>query len=198
MTLENFHQLAPGGFYLALHVGFAFPVAEHNYLPETWVKEYTLSGLMVHDPAMVWVYRNEGVARWRDLGIEDRLGVLDLAKWHGLRFGAVASCRSPHEAGQRSFGLFCRSDRDFSDADLADLNSSLRAAHAAHERPRNLTAAELQTLGLVKNGLLMKEMACVLGISESAIKQRLRSARVKLQAKTGSQAAAKATMLGMI
>ena len=63
---------------------------------------------------------------------------------------------------------------------------------------KNLTAAELETLTMVKNGLLMKEIACVLGISESAIKQRLKNARLKLNAKTGSQAAATATMLGMI
>jgi LuxR family transcriptional regulator len=50
----------------------------------------------------------------------------------------------------------------------------------------------------VKNGLLMKEIASVLGVSESAVKQRLCNARRKLNAKTGSQAAVRATMLGMI
>ena len=75
----------------------------------------------------------------------------------------------------------------------------LDAAHRAHARPKNLTAAELETLGLVKNGLLMKEIASsTRNISESAIKQRLKNARLKLNAKTGSQAAARATMLGMI
>lgn len=198
MTLEEFHEMAPAGFYLALRVGFAFPLAEHNHLPDRWVREYTMSGLIVHDPAVAWVYRNEGAARWGELGIEDRLGVLELAKAHGLRFGAAVSCRDAQGTGQRSFGLFCRSDRDFETGELDRLVELLGAAHRAHERPRNITAAELETLGLVKNGLLMKEIACVLGISESAIKQRLRSARVKLHAKTGSQAAAKATMLGMI
>jgi LuxR family transcriptional regulator len=56
----------------------------------------------------------------------------------------------------------------------------------------------LETLSLVKNGLLMKEIAGLLGISESAIKQRLKNARLKLDAKTGSQAAARATMFGII
>ena len=70
--------------------------------------------------------------------------------------------------------------------------------HIAHMRPTNLTAAEIETLGLVKNGLLLKEIAAILGVSESAIKQRLKNARTKLNAKTGSQAAARATMLGMI
>jgi LuxR family transcriptional regulator len=53
-------------------------------------------------------------------------------------------------------------------------------------------------LGLVKNGLLMKEIASALRVSESAVKQRLRNARLKLNAKTGSLAAARATMLGWI
>jgi LuxR family transcriptional regulator len=44
----------------------------------------------------------------------------------------------------------------------------------------------------------MKEIACILKVSESAVKQRLKNARLKLNAKTGSQAAAKATMFGMI
>lgn len=198
MTLEKCHDLAPAGFYLAVRVGFAFPLVEHNHLPESWVREYTVSGLIVHDPAVAWVYRNAGAARWSELGIEDRLGVLELAKAHGLNFGAAVSCRDTGGSGQRSFGLFCRADREFDRAELAGLQALVRQAHAAHERPRNLTTAELETLGLVKNGLLMKEIACVLGVSESAIKQRLKSARLKLNAKTGSQAAATATMLGMI
>ena len=44
----------------------------------------------------------------------------------------------------------------------------------------------------------MKEIACILNVSESAIKQRLKNARLKLNAKTGPQAAAMATMFGMI
>jgi LuxR family transcriptional regulator len=173
-------------------------MVEHNQLPESWVREYTISGLIVHDPAMTWAYRNCGVARWAELGLEDSQGVLDIAKNHGLNFGAVASCVDSGDAGQRSFGFFCRADRDYFANELQLLHESLIRAHSSHARPKNLTAAELETLGLVKNGLLMKEIACLLGISESAIKQRLKSARIKLNAKTGSQAAARATMLGMI
>ena len=123
--------------------------------------------------------------------------MFELAKDHGLDFGAVASCIDEDDPGQRSFGFFC--DRTAILAEELDLLCrSLVAAHQAHARPRNLTTGELETLGLVKNGLLMKEIACLLGVSESAIKQRLKNARIKLNAKTGSQAAARATMLGMI
>jgi LuxR family transcriptional regulator len=193
-----FSCLAPAGFYVAIRVGFAFPMVEMNHLPADWVREYTASGLMVHDPVMSWAYRHCGVARWSQLDEDDSQGVLELAKNHGLNFGAVVSCMDRGPASQRTFGFFCRSDREYRAAELVDLNESLLAAHRAHARPKNLTAAELETLGLVKNGLLMKEIACQLRVSESAIKQRLKNARVKLNAKTGPQAAAKATMLGMI
>ena len=196
--IDDFHTLAPAGFYLALRVGFAFPLVEHNKLPAEWVREYTTHGLIVHDPAIAWVYRNDGVARWSELGIEDRAGVFTRAREHGLNYGAAVGCRDTGGAGQRSFGLFSRADREYEPAELDSLRNLVHQAHRAHERPRNLTAAELETLGMVKNGLLMKEMAAVLGVSESAIKQRLKSARLKLSAKTGSQAAAKATMFGMI
>jgi LuxR family transcriptional regulator len=198
MDPNEFRSLAPAGFYVAIRVGFAFPMVELNYLPPPWVREYTAGGLMVHDPAMSWAYKHSGATRWSELAGTDTQGVLELAKNHGLNFGAVVSWIDQGPAGQRTFGFFCRSDREYRTAELDQLHRCLVAAHRAHARPKNLTAAELETLGLVKNGLLMKEIACQLGISESAIKQRLKNARLKLNAKTGPQAAAKATMLGMI
>jgi LuxR family transcriptional regulator, quorum-sensing system regulator SdiA len=198
MNPNEFRSLAPAGFYIAIRVGFAFPLVEYNHLPTSWVREYTVSGLIVYDPVMSWVYKNCGAARWSELAEPDTQGVLELAKNHGLNFGAVASCMDESTASERSFGFFCRSDRDYSQTELDLLRAMLLAAHQDHARPRNLTPAELETLSLVKNGLLMKEIACLLGVSESAIKQRLKNARLKLKAKTGSQAAARATMLGMI
>lgn len=190
--------LAPAGHYIAIRIGFAFPMVEHNCLPEAWVREYTVSGLLVHDPAIAWAYKNSGHVRICELAAGDSQGVLELAKYHGLNFGAVVCCVDGDEAGGRSFAMFFRSDRDYTTSELDDLYAKLLATHRAHLPPKNLTEAELETLHLVKNGLLMKEIASVLGVSESAVKQRLRNARLKLKAKTGSQAAARATMLGMI
>jgi LuxR family transcriptional regulator, quorum-sensing system regulator SdiA len=190
--------VAAAGHYLAIRVGFAFPMVERNNLPTNWVQEYTASGLIVHDPAIIWAYQSTGAVRWSEIVALDTLGVLELAKNHRLNFGAVASCLDADDSCQRSFGIFCRSDREFSDQELEWLRNHLEALHRSHARPKNLTAAELETLSLVKNGMLMKEIAGLLGISESAIKQRLKSARKKLNAKTGLQAAATATMLKMI
>jgi len=190
--------LAPAGFYIAIRIGFAFPVVEQNCLPEEWIREYTVSGLAVHDPAMAWAYQNRGFVRMHELADEDSQGVLELAKVHGLHFGAVVCCTGPDDLGERSFGFFFRSDRDYTSSEIEQLQAGLLAVHHSYARPKNLTQAELETLNLVKNGLLMKEIASALGVSESAVKQRLRNARLKLNAKTGSQAAARATMLGMI
>jgi LuxR family transcriptional regulator len=194
----QFRPLAPAGFYIAIRVGFALPMGEHNHLPVDWVREYTVSGLMVHDPLISWAYRNNGVTRWSDRCLSDTQGVLELAKNYGLNFGAVASCIEAEDDGQRSFGIFARSDREYRAEEIVWLRDLLASVHRAYARPKNLTAAELETLSLVKNGMLMKEIACLLGISESAIKQRLKNARLKLNAKTGSQAAARATMFGII
>ncbi|MFO1142519.1 MAG: autoinducer binding domain-containing protein [Amaricoccus sp.] len=198
MDFDVYGALAPAGFYIAIRVGFAFPMVEHNRLPTNWIREYGTSGLIVHDPAMSWAYGNCGVTRWSQLRDDDLQGVLELARNHGLNFGAVSSCVDEGDASQRSFGFFCRSDREFRDDELATLHRGVVDAHRAHAQPKTLTAVELETLGLVKNGLLMKEIAALLGVSESAIKQRLKNARLKLNAKTGPQAAARATMLGMI
>lgn len=198
IDLTELEALAPAGSYIAIRVGFAFPMVEHNRLPSHWVREYTISGLIVHDPAMAWAYKNRGVARWSELGEPDLQGVLQLARNHNLTFGAVASCVDESPSGQRSFGFFLRSDREYSTPELESLHTLLKQEHLAYAQPTNITAAELATLSLVKNGLLMKQIACILGVSESAVKQRLKNVRLKLNAKTGTQAAARATMLGMI
>lgn len=195
---DGLRCLAPAGFYVAIRISFIFPVLEQNCLPVDWVREYTASGFLVHDPAMAWAHGNEGRIRTCDLASHDGQGVLELAKNYGLNHGAVVCCVDHGAPGERSFGFFFREDREYSDAELDQLRDGLLDAHRAYARPRNLTEAELETLGLVKNGLLMKEIASALGVSESAVKQRLRNARLKLNAKTGSQAAARATMLGMI
>ena len=195
---EKLGTLAPAGYYIAIRVGFAFPMVEHNRLPSGWVREYGASGFVVNDPAMAWVYRNCGVTRCSALAGQDSQGVLELAKNYGLNYGAATSWLDRKCGGQRSFGFFYRSDREYEAAELELLRASIVRAHQAYARPAKLTAAEIETLSLVKNGLLMKEIASNLGISESAIKQRLKNARLKLNAKTGPQAAATATMLGMI
>ena len=51
---------------------------------------------------------------------------------------------------------------------------------------------------MVRDGLRVKQIAYELGVSEGAVKQRLKNAKLKLGAQTGAQAAAMASEFGLI
>jgi LuxR family transcriptional regulator len=194
----EFSVLAPAGYYIALRVGFAFPLAEHNALPDRWVERYTQQGFMPYDPVMRWLYENSGAIRWSDITLQDPRGVMAQARRHGLVFGVAISCAPMGTEGQRSFGSFARSDREFAPSEIEMLETKLRRLHEATAPPTNLTRAELEALAMVRDGLLLKQIAARLGVSEGAIKQRLKSAKVKLGARTSSQAVSAAVGYGLI
>lgn len=196
--LQDFATLAPAGYYIALRIGFAFPMEEHNALPQAWVADYTARGLMLHDPILRWVYEHTGSIRWSAISYDDPRCVLQTASDHGLRFGAAIGIVDTGQGGQRSFGTFAREDREFSSDEIAALEGMLAQLHAARTPPGNLTRAELEALEMIKDGLLMKEIAGRLGVSEGAVKQRLKNAKLKLKAKTSTQAATLATGYGLI
>lgn len=193
-----FRQIAPVGHYIALRIGFAFPTIESNALPEGWVDYYTQHGLMMHDPVMRWVYGNTGAVRWSAIPGPDPKSVLKAAGRFGLRFGVATACADQEPEGYRSFATFVRADREFTDDEMALLQRRLWRLHVARMPPSNVTQAELEALRLVRDGYLMKEIANQLGVSEGAVKQRLKNARLKLGAKTGSQAVSKAISYGLI
>ena len=105
----------------------------------------------------------------------------------------------PSDLGsQRSFGLFTREEREYTDAELSALSELVQKMHIGSLPPTTLTQAEIDVLVLLKDGKLMKEIAFQFGVSDSAIKQRLRSAKQKLGASTNSQAISKAVSFGLI
>lgn len=195
---SEFALISPTGYYMALRIGFAFPLVEHNVLPKEWVDHYTRENYMLADPVMRWLYSNSGHARWSAITIEDTRGVLKAAARYGLNYGVAVSLDDPGPKGQRSFGSFTRSDREFTDAEIEVLTGKLWRLHMALAPPTNLTEAELQALKMVREGLLIKEIAARLGVSEGAVKQRIKSAKLKLGAKTSSQAVSAATGYGLI
>lgn len=185
---DQIDLIAPAGFYVALRVGFSFPEEELNALPSNWVEFYTTNGLVVHDPAMKWVYGNVGVARMAEIPLPDPHQVRARAAVFGLAHGAAISVMQAADRGRRSYGLFFRDDRDFADKDLTALHGILRQLHSGTSNEPNLTAAEIEALRMQAAGLRLKQIAGELGISESAVKARLNNAKKKLGAKTLAQA----------
>lgn len=186
---DQLTKLAPAGYYVALRVGFSFPSEEFNRLPEPWVEHYTRHSFVVYDPMMKWVYAHTGSARWNDMDIPDPMGVRGSALNHGLVYGAAASAHRPADQGRRSYGIFFRADRDFDATELAALESIITRLHTDQQKNQSLTAAEIEAVRHLSSGMRMKQIAALLGISESAVKARLNNAKRKLGAKTPSQAA---------
>ncbi|MBW7920610.1 MAG: autoinducer binding domain-containing protein [Rubellimicrobium sp.] len=195
---DELRRLAPVGHYLALRVGFAFPLDQIIALPDAWVDLYRRDRLMLVDPVLCWCYRNTGVIRWSEIDLDDPHHVLNRARSLGLCYGAAASVNDDSGNGQHSFGWFARDDREFSDDELAALLSLLRRLDESRRPPTGLTRAELEALGMVRDGLRLKQIAHDLGVSEGAVKQRLRNARIKLGAATSTQAAAMASSFALI
>ncbi|SFS07560.1 helix-turn-helix transcriptional regulator [Yoonia litorea] len=198
LGLDEIGQLAPAGYYIALRIGFAFPMEEVNELPDDWVRHYTVNGFGLFDPVLRWAYANVGTCRWSDLKIDDPRNIMSQAQSFGLRYGLVVSVFDSGANAQRSFASFARSDREFTELESKLLLAYLRRRHHEAAPPTNLTKAELEALGMVKDGLRLKEIAYRLNVSEGAVKQRLKNAKKKLGAKTGSQAAALANQFGLI
>ncbi|MEO1238164.1 MAG: autoinducer binding domain-containing protein [Pseudomonadota bacterium] len=194
----RFEEFAESGVFIAYRVQFLRPEYEYNSLPRAWVLKYTQQGLMMHDPVMRWIYSNEGAILWSDVAHDDGFGILQDAAVYGLNFGFAVSMLDPLDPGVRSFGNFCRMDREFLPSETKELQRRLELLFADLEAPKDVTAAELEALRLLKDGLLIKEVAHALGISEGAVKQRLKSAKVKLEARTTAHAVSIATNFGLI
>nr|WP_296417331.1 LuxR family transcriptional regulator [Pseudooctadecabacter sp.] len=197
-THDDVLMLAPTGYYIALRVGFAFPMEEVNALPQPWVDHYTKLRFMLHDPVTRWVYSNTGAVRWRDIELPDPMRVLDQAQTFGLRYGLAVSYFDGNTDGHRSFGHFARSDRDFEDDEILSLTGYIERRHHEKAPPTNLTQAELEALSMLREGMRLKQIAHDLGVSEGAVKQRLKNAKTKLGAQTSAQAAALAKEFGLL
>ena len=198
ISAEDLRLISPMGHYLALRVGFAFPLEEVNALPPPWVEHYTRQRFMLHDPAIRWVYSATGAIRWSEIDLDDPRRVFAQAATFGLRYGAAISCFDGNRQGQRSFGTFVRGDREFEETELRLLTAYVSRLHHEKAPPTNLTEAELEALRMVKEGLRLKQIAHEIGVTEGAVKQRLRNARRKLGAQTGAQAATRASEFGLI
>lgn len=197
-TPEDVQKVAKNGYYVALRVGFAFPLEEVNALPKPWVDHYTQHRFMLHDPVIRWIYANTGAIAWSGIDLADPMRVLDQAQTFGLRYGVAVACFDGNRDGQRSFGTFARSDREFGRAEIDALHAYVVKLHNAKAPPTNLTKAELEALKMVKGGMRLKQIAHCLGVSEGAVKQRLKNAKTKLNARTSAQAAAMVGEFGLI
>lgn len=184
-ALRELDALAPVGYTAGLHIRFASPLFLRSTYPPAWRAIYAGRNYALRDPLVFWGISATGAIRWSEIRLPDPFGVLCEARAHGLVYGAVAATG---RITSRSVVGVARADREFTDAELAHLLALARALHAAAEPPTDLTPAMIEALRLVGEGHRHAAAAAKLGISESAMKQRLASARERLGAQTTAEA----------
>ncbi len=182
-------SLAPGGFSAGLHIRFASPMIYVRTYDERWTKIYDENAYALRDPLVFWGLGVKGHTRWSAIKLPDPFNIMDQARRYGLTYGAVISCGP---LTSRTIVGIARSDREFDDAEISEADTIVHALHAAAEPPTELTRAQIEALRLLADGDRHTAAAAKLGISESAFKARLQSARVRLGARTTAQALKKA------
>ena len=188
-NLDALARLAPVGFSAGLHIRFASPmIYVRTYDPE-WTKLYDENAYALRDPLVFWGLGVKGQTRWSAIKLPDPFNILGQAQQYGLKFGAVISFGP---ITSRSIVGMAHDTREFTDDEISEAASIVRLLHMAAEPPTELTPAQVEALRLLADGDRHAAAAAKLGISESAFKARLQSARVRLGARTTAQALKKA------
>ena len=81
-----------------------------------------------------------------------------------------------------------RSDREYTDSEIEQISKLIRQLHELTEPPESLTKAQIEALRCIAEGDRHAAAAAKLGITESAFKARLISARERLMARTTAEA----------
>lgn len=185
LGLARLNKLAPAGYALGLHIRFASALMMIQTYDPKWIEVYTQNGYMLCDPMISWGFGTEGAVRWSEIGHPDPHDIFGKAASFGLKYGVVVS----HGAvSSRTIGGFARSDREFNDQEIDRIHSTVRHLHREATPPEQLTWAQRQALSLVAQGFRHAEASARLGISESALKARLKSVRERLFVRTTAEA----------
>lgn len=188
-NLDALSDLAPAGFSAGLHIRFASPLMYVRTYDEAWTNIYDENAYALRDPLVFWGLGVKGHTRWSAIKLPDPFNILGQARSHGLVYGAVISCGP---ITSRSIIGMAHNEREFTDAEVAEAAKIVKNLHIAAEPPTELTPAQVEALRLLADGDRHAAAAAKLGISESAFKARLQSARVRLGARTTAQALKKA------
>ncbi|WP_089258812.1 helix-turn-helix transcriptional regulator [Cereibacter sphaeroides] len=195
--IKTLSELAPAGFYIGLRVRFVAPETEVNHLPVPLMSRYVARGMALKDPLLQWAFMNCGKSRWSALPAEDPAGVMVEYGQHGLAYGCVISILSLSDGYVRTVGIFGRADREHTDQEMLGIEKLLLGMHRRRTAPR-LTISQIEALRLLADGYRYKRIAHILGITESAVKARLKSAVSQTGARTPVQALQIAMNAGLL
>jgi len=193
--LRKLDAFAEAGYFLGLHIRFTSPVMSFTTYNQAWADHYTNNGYVLRDPMTAWGFCTTGSTRWSNKKIPDPFGIFKEAARFGLRYGVTISC-GPIRS--RTIASLARADREFTDAEIEEIELLVRRLHDMTEPPQRLTKAQIEALRCIAEGDRHAAAAAKLGISESAFKARLTSARDRLMARTTAEAIQRAKDYGLL
>ncbi len=187
--LEELDDLAPCGYSVGLHIRYASPLVYKKTFNEEWQKIYDENAYALRDPTVFWGLGVKGATRWSAIKLPDPFSIMEKSREFGLLYGAVISWGP---ITSRSIVGIARDDREFTDEEIDAAVEIVKKLHDLAEPPTELTNAQVEALRLLSDGYRHTAAAAKLGISESALKARLKSARTRLGARTTAEAIRKA------
>jgi len=185
VELQNLARLATSGYFIGLHIRFTSPLFTFQTYDQRWIDHYTENGFVLRDPMTAWGFSRTGWIRWSDPALLDPFGLFKEAAHYGLNFGATVAC-GPIKS--RTIASFARSDREFRDDEIAKIEKTVLRLHDLSEPPEALTEPQIEALKMIAGGDRFAAAAEKLGISESALKARITTARNRLMARTTAEA----------
>lgn len=185
VELLNLARLAISGYFIGLHIRFTSPLFTFQTYDQRWIDHYTENGYVLRDPMTAWGFSRTGWIRWSDPALLDPFGLFREAARYGLNFGATVAW-GPIKS--RTIASFARSDREFRDDEIAKIEKTVLRLHDLSEPPEALTEPQIEALRMIAGGDRFAAAAEKLGISESALKARITTARNRLMARTTAEA----------
>jgi LuxR family transcriptional regulator len=190
-------RLSPRGYMVGYHVRFSRPVRRISTYSGDWLAAYTRKNLIVADPSVIWGIIQEGAIRWDKLAqeISDPMNVIQQAKDFGLRFG-VSISYGP--SSSRSIMGSARADRNFTDDEIAQMQKLLQEGHDILARSTAMRPILVEALDAIACGMTYEQACAHLGISRTALRYRLHTARNTLGAEDNSEAILRAIDMGLL
>ncbi|MEZ5868286.1 LuxR family transcriptional regulator [Defluviimonas denitrificans] len=183
--LHELGAIAPRGYFVGLHIRFTSPLLTFQTYDQKWIDHYTNNGYVLRDPMTAWGFSQTGSIRWSDPKLPDPFGLFIECAEYGLKYGMTVSYGP---ISSRTIASAAREDREFTDDEIAKATEIVHNLHDVTQPPDELTVAQIEALKCIAGGDRHAAAAAKLGISESALKARLNSARQRLMARTTAEA----------
>ena len=142
-ALSKLSTLCPKGYTAGLHIRFTTPLFLFQTCNKHWLKYYTENSFVLHDPTIHWGFANTGSVLWQDLHSNDPMGVFSKAAEFGLNYGFTQAIFTEKS---RSISSFARQDRNYSDAEIAEICGLVQSLHDITLNPDLLDPQELQSI----------------------------------------------------